>query len=74
MNLPCCALVTDALCAQEIVDYSDVTQNVSRVCNLHKLQLTFAIQKLKFYTLATLEQHKKQFKGFASMQPRHLLV
>ena len=67
---------------QEVVNYSDPTQSVSLLCNLHKLQLTFATQKpplvdpadLNFYTLATLKQHVKQFEGFTSKQTHSLLV
>jgi hypothetical protein len=81
LNLPCCELATDVL-IQEVVNYSDPTQSVSLFCNLHKLLVTFATQEpplvdpadLKFYTLATLKQHVKQFEGFASMQTHRLLV
>ena len=67
---------------QEVVDYSDPTQSVSLLCNLHTLQLTFAEQNppledpadLKFYTLATLKQHMKQFEGFASKHTRRVLI
>jgi hypothetical protein len=67
---------------QEVVDYSDPTQSVSLLCNLHTLQLTFAEQNppledpadLKFYTLATLKQHVKQFEGFAPKHSRLVLI
>jgi hypothetical protein len=67
---------------QEIVDYSDPTQSVSLLCNLHALQLTFAAQNpplvdpadLKFYTRATLKQHVKQFEGLASEHTRRFII
>ena len=60
---------------QEVVDYSDPTRSVCLLCSLHTVHLTFTAQKppledpadLKFYTLATLKQHVKQFEGFSPM-------